>query len=339
MDVKDNKQGKYALVREMWETPDIIERMDYKGPAGLAKVVREKGGLFMTGEGSSRILPAHNAIALARRGGLNLALGCEGGRQALEYNLKNTAVIGASNSGKTREVIELLRGLKRAGHDALFGLTATAGSPLEKECRLAFVLGCGKEDAVAATKSVVEQALFYQVVVAELMGRTDWPGTLKELAGKARQALAATVDPAMAKRLASAQTICFAGRNDGAAEELALKTCEITRKKGVYCEGTYIVHGIEEVLDPADAVVLIEPYESEFDKYSEVLRQGVGLYVAAIATKPTPFPTLIIPAMKDFEVALQLCAGWNLLVAAGLELGINLDKPQRARKVGYELVE
>jgi glucosamine--fructose-6-phosphate aminotransferase (isomerizing) len=35
---------------------------------------------------------------------------------------------------------------------------------------------------------------------------------------------------------------------------------------------------------------------------------------------------------------VSLCAGWNILVEIGLSLGINLDKPERARKVGNEVV-
>ncbi|TVQ96896.1 MAG: sugar isomerase, partial [Spirochaetaceae bacterium] len=32
----------------------------------------------------------------------------------------------------------------------------------------------------------------------------------------------------------------------------------------------------------------------------------------------------------------QLAAGWNLLVELGLALGVNMDKTERARKVGNE---
>jgi glucosamine--fructose-6-phosphate aminotransferase (isomerizing) len=31
-----------------------------------------------------------------------------------------------------------------------------------------------------------------------------------------------------------------------------------------------------------------------------------------------------------------MAAGWNVLVEVGLKLGINIDKPERARKVGNE---
>jgi glucosamine--fructose-6-phosphate aminotransferase (isomerizing) len=339
MNRNDPAQNRFALVREMLETPEVIRGLDWTAAAGLAEPVRRKGALFLTGEGSSRILPAHNAIALGRRRGLLQRIECEGARQALEYDLGRQVVFGTSNSGKTREVIELFRRQKARGHDALYGLTATPESPLERECKKTFVLHCGKEDAVAATKSVVEQALFYQTLVSELAGSQPWPKLLNELADKAGAVLAADIDPAIAKRLAAAPTICWAGRNDGAAEELSLKTCEIARKQGVYCEGTYVVHGIEEVLDPADAVVIVDPYEAELEKYEQVLVRGVGLYVVAIAPRPTPFPTIVVPAMADMNAHLQLCAGWNLLVATGLQLGINLDRPVRARKVGNELIE
>jgi glucosamine--fructose-6-phosphate aminotransferase (isomerizing) len=339
VNANDPKQSRFALVREMLASPDVIRRVDWQAAGALADPVQEKGALFLTGEGSSRIFPAHNAIALARRLGLTERIECEGARQALEYDLGQAAVIGASNSGKTREVIELFRQLRERGHDALYGLTATPDSPLERECRQTFVLGCGKEDAVAATKSVIEQALFYQVIVAALATSDNWPTRLATLADGATQVLSAEIDPAIAARLAAAPRIMWAGRNDGVAEELALKTCEITRKLGTYCEGTYVVHGIEEVLDPEDAVVLVEPYEAEFPKYREVLIDGVGLYVVAIAARPTPFPTLVVPSLAKLDVYLQLCAGWNLLVATGLRLGIDLDHPVRARKVGNELIE
>ncbi len=35
---------------------------------------------------------------------------------------------------------------------------------------------------------------------------------------------------------------------------------------------------------------------------------------------------------------VYLCAGWNLLIEIGLALGINLDKPERARKIGNEFI-
>ena len=134
----------------------------------------------------------------------------------------------------------------------------------------------------------------------------------------------------------NATTIYFAGYNDGVAEELTLKTNEITRKKSDFLEGTYAVHGIEEVMDKNDVVFVVDPIDEEIEKFQEVLVKGVGLEVIAIADRDTPFTTIRTPSAGGMNPYLYLCAGWNLLVEIGLRMGIDLDKPERARKVGNE---
>ncbi len=59
--------------------------------------------------------------------------------------------------------------------------------------------------------------------------------------------------------------------------------------------------------------------------------------VVAVSSFDTPFPTVKIPALAGFDAYLQLMAGWNILVAAGLAAGVNLDKTVRARKIGNEI--
>ena len=91
-------------------------------------------------------------------------------------------------------------------------------------------------------------------------------------------------------------------------------------------------------MDPSDVVFVIDPIQEEVEKFQEVLVKGAGLTVIAIADRPTPFPTIQVPAAGELTPMVYLCTGWNLLVEVGLALGINLDKPERARKVGNELV-
>jgi len=43
---------------------------------------------------------------------------------------------------------------------------------------------------------------------------------------------------------------------------------------------------------------------------------------------------MVIPEAGDYQSYVEIAAGWNLLVEIGISLGIDLDKPQRARKVG-----
>lgn len=336
MNLKEEKYKKYALVREMMETPGIIKSFDPGVSAKFATAVKSKKGLFLTGEGSSRIFPAKRAIQRSLQKSFTIPVVTEGSTQAGEYNLHDFAVFAASNSGQTKEVIRLVTSLKKQKHDAVFGLTANPGTKLEEIANGTHVLTCGKENAVAATKSVVEQGLFYDSLLRKVHG-VKMEG-LKELAENTEQALTLKIDAGITEIIRKASVIYFAGRNNGVAEELALKTNEITRKKSAYLEGTFAVHGIEEVMDRSEVLIWIDPFEAEQDKFNECLVKGVGMNIIAISTKKTIFPTIIIPEGGEHSEYVQLAAGWNVLVETGISLGIDLDKPVRARKVGNEYI-
>ena len=339
MNLKDQKYREFALVNEMLETPGLIAKFDFSASKEAAAAIHDCGRLFLTGEGSSRIFPAKNLITEVLSLGLPLAVATEGARQAHEYDLSKFVVFGASNSGKTKELISLFNRLCRQGHQKRFGLSANSPCMLETVSNRCYTLQCGKEDAVAATKSVVEQALFYRSLL--FLDDGSMLTLLKrqhEAAEKAREVLEAEIDPALIQKIAKASTIYFAGRNNGVAEEITLKTNEITHKKSDYLEGTYAVHGIEEVMTRDDVVIVFDPFPEEIEKFKTTLVDGVGLTVIAISAEPTIVPTITIPRVKGYWSILQLLAGWNVLVQVGVGLGINLDKAERARKIGNEFI-
>lgn len=335
MDQSDRYTG-YALAREMMETPSIIRAFDPARANEPADAAAEKGKVLLTGEGSSRIFPAKQAIRTALELGVGPAIHTEGARQAARYDLSRHAVLLASNSGRTSEVIGLARLLAESGNPHRYALTANEGTMLESLCTATIVLACGTERAVAATKSVVEQALVYDSLVRRIAG-TPRKVPADELAGAFEEALSLSIDAEIVRAAAAARTIYFAGLNDGVAEELTLKTNEITRRKADFLEGTYAVHGVEEVMDPDDLVVVVDPVPEDTEKFLDVLVRGVGLRVIAIADRDTPFQTIRIPGLAEGSPCVQLAAGWNLLVEIGLALGVDLDHEQRARKVGNDV--
>lgn len=337
MNLTDSKYTQFGLVKDMIATAGVVANFDANQAKDTAAAIAKVGKLHLTGEGSSRLFPAKHAIMQARRAGWTLALHTDAGRQSQEYDLSDWAVFAASNSGKTSEVIKLFTNLKAKGHPHRYGLTASDGSKLGELSNKCYVLKCGPEGAVAATKSVVEQALFYHAMLEHVAGKPSLAGQLKTLSSHMREALTVPIDPALTDKIARAGTIYFAGRNDGVAEELTLKTNEITRKKSDYLEGTYAVHGIEEVMNANDVVIWVDPYEDSEQKFTDVLAKGVGLTIIAISDRPTSFPTIRVPK-SDLSSYVMMAAGWNLLVEVGVKLGINLDKPIRARKVGNEFV-
>ena len=339
MNSNESKYNEFGLVRDMLATPEVVSGFVADQAKDTGRAIAQVGRLLLTGEGSSRIFPAKNAIANARRLNYPLALHTEAGGQAQEYDLANWPVFAASNSGKTSEVIKLFTDLKAKGHKHLYGLTATPlpDSKLSELAEKTYVLTCGPENAVAATKSVIEQALFYHAMLEHACGIPLLGRRCKQLAEHMTQALTMPLDAKLIGKLASAGTIYFAGRNDGVAEELTLKTNEIARKKSDFLEGTYAVHGIEEVMDKSDVVIWLDPYDDSLQKFNDVLVKGVGLTVITVGPKATSFPSVVVPE-SDLQPYVLMAAGWNLLVEVGVKLGINLDKPVRARKVGNEFV-
>ena len=333
MNLKDKKYSQYYLVQEMMGTVDAIRKFDPECSRPVSDAAAKCGRLLLAGEGSSRIMPAKNAIRKAMTWGVEEFIHTDGAHQCCEYKLDDYAVVLSSNSGRTKETLMLAAKLKADGNERRFGVTANAGTPLEAECTGTYVLKCGWENAVAATKSVVEQVLYNESVVRHLAGRRM---DTSKLAGQVEEALTLEISPEIVEWVKGAKTIYFAGMNDGVAEELTLKTNEITRRKSDFLEGTYALHGPEEVMQDGDIVFVVEPIESEYEKYSEVFG-GANVHVVAISPRKTPFTTVLVPDAGDLQQYVDLCAGWNILVEVGVSDGINLDKPERARKVGNEM--
>jgi len=337
MQSEDSKYRAFHLCSDMLAAPGVVRGFDPSVAGPIAEGVRQAGRLLLTGEGSSRLFPAKHAIKIARQRGYGLNLHTEAGCQSQTYDLLGWAVLAASNSGRTAEVIQLFKQLEAAGHDKRFSVAAFADSLLERSANHGVVLGCGEEGAVAATKSVIEQALVVQAVVEQSCADDRLAGQLAGLADAMHEALTLQIPVKITQRVTDSPVIYWAGPNDGVAEELTLKTNEITRKPSDFLEGTYAAHGIEEVMNPGDVVLWIDPIEDQEAKFEEVLVRGVGVNVIAISSRDTRFPTIKVPSVPgadDLAGYVYLCAGWNVLVEAGLSLGVNLDKPQRARKVG-----
>src|SRR5687767_6210387 len=187
MNPTDSKYTQFGLVNDMLATADVIANFNADQAIDTAKKIAQVGKLHLTGEGSSRIFPAKHAIMQARRAGWKLALHTDAGRQSQEYDLRDWAVFAASNSGKTSEVIKLFNDLKAKEHQHRYGLTASDGSKLGELSNQCYVLKCGPEGAVAATKSVIEQALFYHAMLEHADGNPSLGGRLKTLASNVRE--------------------------------------------------------------------------------------------------------------------------------------------------------
>lgn len=333
MNSHDSKYKKYFLTREMLSVKNVLAAMDPLQIFEFAACIRNHK-ILLTGEGSSRIFPAKKVICDARRHNYKESIVTEGASQSAEYDLRDYTVFIASNSGRTKESLKLIETLKKKNHTQMIAVVAHKDTEMMNQANYTYLLKSGHEEAVAATKTVIEQALFYDILFRKSNHKALLD--LNKTGELIEQVLKTKICEKIINQLACATMIYFSGRNNGVCEELALKANEITGKKSDYLEGTYAVHGIEEVMKKNEVIVLIDPFSEEEAKIQKMLVDEIGVIVIAISTRKTSFPTVQIPDDGEFTPYLQLAMGWNLLVETALKLEIDLDHPKRARKIGNE---
>jgi glucosamine--fructose-6-phosphate aminotransferase (isomerizing) len=334
MNLKISPYNQFSLIHEMYDAVRIIREFDPMNLKSVFEDIKIDTKLFLTGEGSSRIFPAknirHRQLALGK-GPLIFSEGCT---QMLDYQLGEYIVIGASNSGKTKEVIQLFTILVSNNHPNLLAITCNKNTPLQQLARQTIIIENCLEKAVAATKSVIAQALVYEGV---LINTIPYDLQFEDLAIKFQRVLDISLNREIVNTLAKADTVFFAGNNNGVAEELSLKTNEILRKKSVFLPGTFLLHGIEEVITKNDVLILVDPLKSECDKIEEVYARKIGAKIISFENHENPFLIFPLPNHTIFEDSyLKMAAGWNMLAETGIIMGIDIDKPLRARKIGNE---
>lgn len=312
MSVRRDPAWPAALIEEILGTPAFVRAFDPAPGAEIAAAVVRKGGLAIVGEGSSRIFPGRRAIFRAHWGAVGLPVLACGCREAAESPLvrQGLAVLALSRSGRTQELLDLVRSLESSGHDAVFRA------------------GAMEERGMAATCSVVGEALLVDAVFeAPPLGQDRAvTGHLDELADRIEEALTGEMPGGAIDALAAAETIWFCGRDDGVAEELALKCCEIARRRSVFVEGTRLLHGMRTVVRPHDAIVVVEPFGQDVARFATLAGQ-LGARVVAIASERIPPFTAAGSYRPSAGMSqyVQLAIGWNLIVELGGALGTDLD--------------
>lgn len=326
------KPSGFLLLDEMHEAAGIISSFDQNRVTPFAVQASKYDGIFLTGEGSSRIFPAKHARWLSLKNPELPHVFSAGSTEALDFDLTGYAVFGASNSGKTKETITLLEKLGKKNHKALFSVTNSMGSPITEFSEKSYVLSCGMEKAVAASKSLIEQALFYHALINEMAGiKLDG---LDHAARIFKKALLLSISDELINKVINAPFIYFSGWNNGVAEELSLKSGEIIRKNSRFLDGTLLLHGIEEIMNPGELIVLVDPDESDERLIKMRIEDAIGVQIIAISERKTLFPTLRIPSAKGFECYIQMAAAWNLITSAAIVMDIDIDNPVRVKKVG-----
>jgi glutamine---fructose-6-phosphate transaminase (isomerizing) len=329
----------FITEKEMEEGLNIFNSFDSDSTKALASRLKSSN-IILTGMGSSIIFPGNNAVH--RAASLNLQNRIESyyASELLNWdNFENIHVFLCSNSGETKETILLQKHIKKKGATSTV-ITAVANSYLAKQSEETIILKCGFEEGVAATKSVIEQALILDSLVlniANIHGRGYSDTIIKkhliQAAKSSKKNLMCSMHLKMIKDLKAASSIYFAGRVTGVSNEITLKAHEIARKNSYFYPDTHIVHGVEESFTP-NPIILVEPdkfkkFIPDFKAFSK--RTGSSIY--GLGTNNI-LGGVKVKSDSLFHNYCLLAGGWGLLSTLARSSGIDMDKPSKIKKVG-----
>jgi len=325
--------------QEMLESKQVMQNFDFNLTENIAEEIGNSRIIF-TGMGSSLIFPGNQAKNRALKFNLTNKVEVFFASDLFQFtDFSDTYIFLCSNSGKTKEVILLLEHAQKYGAKCI-GLTAVADSILAQRADKKIILTCGFEKGVAATKSVVEQGLVYDSLIFHLAKNqrknVDFDQLKNELnlaAEAVEKNINAKVNEQLLQVLADAKYYFIVGLENGVAEEITLKAYEISRKMALFFPDTHIVHGPEEAIEEGCAIIFdpssFQDYISDFEKFSgktNCTLIGIG--------EDNLISGLKVEVNETFKNYCLLSGGWGLLRNVGNKMGIDIDHPVKASKVG-----
>lgn len=294
-----------------------------------------KPPVLVAAMGSSFYLPSGRAQSIADQLGVRDHIRFIMASEGYNINPKHwNSVILISNSGKTREIISLAKKFKK---EKVFAITSSAQSELAALASNVYVLQSGKEKAVAATKSIVEQSLVLEDMVKYLSTEGEISKKeMKEVDRAMIKNLNLAIDPRLTLAIAGAQTVYFVGGSTGIGEEIALKFNELAKKKSKFIPGTQILHGSEEVIEKGDVVFLLfaDKYRDYADRFRQMKNKTGCIFITIGQNWPVSDVDVDLELVTGYKPYCYLAYFWNILTKYALLRGYSLDKADKIAKVG-----
>jgi glucosamine--fructose-6-phosphate aminotransferase (isomerizing) len=172
--------------------------------------------------------------------------------------LDDVLVIGISQSGESKDVLETVRRSGRLGASTL-SVTNDEGSSLVQTADFHFFLRAGKEESVAATKTYTAELLVLYLLVAALNGEETPSSEARELPNQAREVLEIGWEGTARYRYADYLVVTSRGYNLATAQEAALKLMETSYVVAQAFSAADLQHGPIAMIGRDFPVVAIVP--------------------------------------------------------------------------------
>ncbi|WP_238017372.1 SIS domain-containing protein [Dactylosporangium sp. AC04546] len=258
-------------------------------------------------------------------------------------DLRDTLVVGVSQSGGSPDLHEVLRVAKEQGAHTL-AVTNNPDSPLAGVAELHVDVAAGHEVAVAATKTYTAELLALLLLVESVRGGGTLPAEeaaeLRRLPGLAAELLADSTATDLAARYRFADRLVTTGRGYAypTARETALKLMETSYVAGLAFSGADLLHGPLAMTQPDVPVLAVVgggPAGTSMrdvvgrlsERRADVVVVGPETVAGAAAHVPTP------AVDERYAPLLDILPLQRLALALALHRGENPDAPRGLKKV------
>ena len=267
---------------EIWEQPVILERCYEKNIHAiieLVKVLRGKNisSICIAARGTSDHAAVYAKYVLELSTGIPVALAASSvfTMYHKSINLKNSLVIGISQSGEAADVLEVIKCAKKEGAITV-SITNFSSSPLALESNYHLCCEAGLEKSVAATKTFTTQLYLIAQLAAEWTDNSDLRTEISFIPEKISHTFEVSriiEDKVGRYRFMNECFVLSRGINYAVSLEAALKIQETTYVRAKAFATSDFQHGPIAMMDKDLPVFIFAPNGPSLKDMSEMARK------------------------------------------------------------------
>ncbi|HEU4492660.1 MAG TPA: SIS domain-containing protein [Rubrobacteraceae bacterium] len=309
------------MLKEIHEQPEVLARVLDEGwteVLAAARSLRERGFRFvmLAARGTSDNAALYAKYLFEVLLGVPTALASPSAftLYGSEMKLDDVLMIGISQSGESRDVLETVRRSRELGASTL-SVTNGEASALAQVADHHLFLRAGVEESVAATKTYTASLLVLYLLVEALRGQQTPGAGARELPAAAREVLGTGWEGTERYRYADHLVVTSRGYNFATAQEAALKLMETTYVVAEAFSAADLRHGPIAMIGQDFPVIAIVPPGR--------VREGMGALVESLRE-------------RGAEVAV-ICEDGALARHAGVSFEVPCSCPEELSPVLYAL--
>lgn len=256
------------MKKEIWEQPEVLSKcfeINRKTIEDIIKVINNKNiqSIFIAARGTSDHAAVYGKYILELITGIPVGLAAPSvfTMYGKTLKLKDSLVIGISQSGKAADVLEVLKSANLQGALTV-SITNFADSPLAQEAQFHLYCNAGLEKSVAATKTFTAQILLLAQLAAEWSKNDEMKKELISLPEKVNKTLDISSNIQNLVPRYRFMDECFVlarGINYAVALESALKIQETTYVRAKAFASSDFYHGPFAMIDRDIPVIVFAP--------------------------------------------------------------------------------